>query len=75
MYGVEDVCGGGEHEEEAADDGPIAIVHSPVIEVRADVSAAVVDILADYCHGEDRDDVEEAGVLVPDLEVPHHDDA
>ena len=53
MDGVEDVSRCGKHDEEATDDGPIAVVLSPLVEVGTDVSAAVIDILADNCHGED----------------------
>jgi hypothetical protein len=58
--GVEDVGGGGEHEGEAGDDCPIAVVESPVVEVLADVPAAVVDVEADDGHREDRHDVQQA---------------
>lgn len=46
---------------------------SPVIEVFADVAAAVIDVEAEDEEGEDGEDVKETAVVVPDFEVVEED--
>lgn len=74
MDRVENVCSGGEHEGVATNDSPIAILKTPVVEVLTDIPATVVDV--DTYDGQRKDwtDVEQTWIVVPDFQIPHHQD-
>jgi hypothetical protein len=63
------VKGGREHAKKAEYDSQIAMLFLPMVELLADVSAAVVDIEGDHHEGEYGDYVEYSAVVVPYFEV------